>query len=75
MRACVCDWEYGVGVWFGWFRRLAVGIGVCGVWVRMCVRWHAGRDGMGWMSPACCVAAAMAREHGVVDGVCVRGCM
>jgi hypothetical protein len=77
MRACVS----GVWcVWYGWFRRLAVGIGVCGVcgygrvWVRMCVRWYAGRDGMVWVSPAwhgllcgCCDGERAC----VVDGVCV----
>jgi hypothetical protein len=37
MCACVCERECGVGVWFGWFRWLAVGIGVCGVCVYGCV--------------------------------------
>jgi hypothetical protein len=59
------------------------------VWVRMCVRWYAGRDGMGWVSlvwhgllcgccdgERACVAAAMARERVCVCvRACVRGCM
>ena len=57
---------------------MAVCIGVCGVWVRMCVRWHAGRDGMGWVSLVwhgllcgCCDGERAC----VVDGVCVRACV
>ncbi len=61
-----------------------MGIGVCGVcgygcvWVRMCVRWHAGRDGMGWVSLVwhgllcgCCDGERAC----MVDGVCVCVCV
>jgi hypothetical protein len=36
-----------------------VRIGVCGVCGGGCVRWHAGRDGMGWLSPT---------RHGLLCG-------
>jgi hypothetical protein len=71
--ACVHDWEYVdyVHVWCVG----VVGMSYCAIGVVHVIEW----DGVGWgMNPArhrCCVAAAMARERGVVDGVCVRGCV
>ncbi len=53
-HACVCERECGVCVCVVWLVS-AVGSGhrcLRCLWVRMCVRWHAERDGMGWVSLA-----------------------
>ncbi len=83
-HACVCGQDCGVGcVWFGGLIGFGGGHWClrC-VWVRVCVRWHAGRYGMVRLSLArhgllcgCCDGerACMVDDDDVC--VCVRGCM